>query len=323
MAHGMLIQSSKDGFDTPDVDHIIMMYYLAWAYDRGLKFTTIMTYISGIRTWFRLRGKPDPCTIRDGTEAVHPQFFQAVRGLKRIHKGKPADRFPVTAWIMEQLLRACRSGLVLTRHQAANVEACAMLMWFGLLRVGEATSTDTGRAPERVALRGDIQFHPSEADCKYITFQVKSSKTDQFRDGFNLTIYRSGVPGFCPVESILGLFKRYPQPPHSPLFDFHKSEPREHKRYASRATFVQLLKVCFQATGVDDRGVKSHSFRQGGASAAAMSNPPQVVRMLGRWTSDCWMRYISMPLTHLQVISNGMASVPRVKGNQTDYIMYQ
>ena len=198
-----------------------------------------------------------------------------------------------------------------------------MLMWFGLLRVGEAISTDTGRAPDRATLRGDIQFHPSESDCQYLTFHVKSSKTDQFREGFTLTIYRSGVPGFCPVESILALFSAYPQPPHSPLFDFHNVEPTEPKRHASRTSFIKLLKRSFKAAGVDDRGVKSHSFRQGGASAAAMSNPTYVVRMLGRWSSDCWMRYVSMPLTHLQIISRGMATVPRVPGTQTDFVMYQ
>lgn len=43
----------------------------------------------------------------------------------------------------------------------------------------------------------------------------------------------------------------------------------------------------------DNINLNTHSFRIGGASAAASSGvPDSIIKILGRWSSDCYRRYI-------------------------------
>ena len=318
--HHGLLKRVEGGFELADVTAIVMIYYLAWCYKTKLKFNTITTYVAGVRAWIQAQGKADP-VITD--TKVDPAFYMAMRGLKRIHKGPKADRFPVTTWILSELLRVSKSRLVLTKYQALNLRACCLLMWFGLLRVSEATQATAKRGPLRTAVRGDVHFHPNRMDCQYVTFLVKCSKADQFREGFTLTLYRSGKPEMCAVTALLDLFEADPQPDTSPLFDFHVSGPPEPQRVATRSTFIKLVKKCLEAADIDDRNIKSHSFRQGGASALAATAQGHYVRVMGRWASDCWHAYISVPLSAVKTFAYNMANQPCTPGVQTDYIAFQ
>ena len=70
-----------------------------------------------------------------------------------------------------------------------------------------------------------------------------------------------------------------------PLFQF------EGGKFVTRADVAKMLKRCFQHQ-VD---LNTHSFRIGGASAAAMAGVPYyVIQTLGRWKSETFKRYISL-----------------------------
>lgn len=96
-----------------------------------------------------------------------------------------------------------------------------------------------------------------------------------------------------------------------PLFVFQDG------RYLTRRNFVNALNK-FKPDHVAD--VSSHSFRIGGATAAAAAGYPQwLIQALGRWASDCYKEYIRVSDSMKQRVSRSMAAVIEVDaGNAFD-----
>ena len=56
-----------------------------------------------------------------------------------------------------------------------------------------------------------------------------------------------------------------------------------------------VVKAAMEAAGRDPRRYGAHSLRIGGATAAlAAGVPPQLIRLLGRWSSDVYQIYCRM-----------------------------
>ena len=73
-----------------------------------------------------------------------------------------------------------------------------------------------------------------------------------------------------------------------PLFEFASGAPLTRNTLTSRS----LL----QSQELDEKLYASHSFRFGAATAAGSAGLPSwLIKTLGRWTSDCYERYIRTP----------------------------
>ena len=73
-------------------------------------------------------------------------------------------------------------------------------------------------------------------------------------------------------------------PESLPLFQFESGAPLTH------ATSTQFT------SGLDETLYASHSFRIGAATAAGSAGlPTWLIKTLGRWSSDCYERYIRTP----------------------------
>lgn len=108
--------------------------------------------------------------------------------------------------------------------------------------------------------------------------------------------YSSGKPkvivvnrqaaGFCPVEAM----SQY-------LVDRSKTYlfllARGDGTYIKRQLFAKVLSRCFLFIGLDFRVYKSHSFRIGAATHAALHGKSDAyIRSIGRWNSDAFKQYI-------------------------------
>ena len=60
-------------------------------------------------------------------------------------------------------------------------------------------------------------------------------------------------------------------------------------RFVTRKYVVSFMLVSLRGAC----GLNTHSFRIGGASAAASAGvPDSVIKIMGRWSSDCYRRYL-------------------------------
>ncbi|CAC5405183.1 unnamed protein product [Mytilus coruscus] len=113
---------------------------------------------------------------------------------------------------------------------------------------------------------------------------------DPFRQGVNITIFENNV--FHPVTTLRKYIKFRTDlgaKPQSPLFvnDDYDHTP------LSRDRFISLLRDLLFRLGYKDDKFCGHSFRIGAAtSAAAAGIEDHIIQTLGRWSSDCYMRYI-------------------------------
>jgi hypothetical protein len=79
-------------------------------------------------------------------------------------------------------------------------------------------------------------------------------------------------------------------PESRPLFQFESGTP------LTRATLTSHLRSLLQQQGLDETLYASHSFRIGATTAAGSAGlPTWLIKTLGRWSSDCYERYIRTP----------------------------
>ena len=129
-------------------------------------------------------------------------------------------------------------------------------------------------------LAGHLSFSPSFSKA---TLFLPRSKTDRFGSGVSIPLF-ARPSHLCPV-SALAHFMSIRRPYNGPLFLF------EDGTYLTRQHIVDILRAAFPT----QPDLNTHSFRVGGASAlAAAGVPDYIIQILGRWSSDSFLRYIHL-----------------------------
>jgi len=173
--------------------------------------------------------------------------------------------------------------------------AAMALAFFGFTRLGELIcnsqfSSDAHRTPL------DIIFHPSQSNPSHLLFRVKLSKADPFRMGHTLLIGQTNQ-SICPVNAMKHYLTRRKITPGT---FFILASGRPLTKDALTAETRQLL----SHLGCQASDYAGHSYRIGAATAAASTGLPQwLVKTLGRWSFDCYERYIQCPLAILSGVA--------------------
>jgi len=77
----------------------------------------------------------------------------------------------------------------------------------------------------------------------------------------------------------------------------------------SRSTFVHSLKVILRLIGLKADEFNGHSFRIGAATSAASAHvEDHLIKVLGRWSSDAYVRYIKTAKSVLQNAQRAMTT---------------
>ena len=254
---------------------------------RSVQHSTIRAYLSGIRFFAILHGRPFSII---GME----RLYYVLRGIKRLYTVHRLPRAPITPAHLVQI----HTQLQLpgsTRLDGALYWAACNLAYFGLLRVSEYTcSRINSYNPDIHLLVSDITV-----SCRHITVLIKASKTDPFRQGCHIRIAPS-YTDFCPVLAIQHYLRIRPFRVSAPLFIF------------DNGTFLTRLDVSLllQRSLPNSVNINTHSFRIGGASATASAGvSDSVIKILGRWSSDAYKRYIRVSDSILRAWSVNIANV--------------
>ena len=256
-----------------------------------ISYKSIKVYLYGVQFWSKLQG----CGVL--IKKMH-RLKYVLRGIRRA-QGNSFNRptRPPITWSMLQQVCAfvARSE---SPHDADMLISAALLAFFGLLRVSEYTCPSPSNYDHEVHLSVQdvtVQWHRGLA-----LVNIKSSKTDPFREGVRIRISVLGHY-LCPVHALQRFLIRRGHNP-GPLYVFQNGA------FLTRDRMVDILTRALPNVS----NVNTHSFRRGGASAlAAAGTPDHIIQILGRWKSNAFVRYIEITDHFIVNAHNSMTNRPK------------
>ena len=247
--------------------------FIAYLFDRNYAASTVNTYISALSYSHKLLGFPDPTKV----------FFinQMLKGYGKL--GSRIDgRLPITLPILNRIL-SLGSELSLSDNELCLFRAMCSLAFYAFLRVGEMAVTNNNNP----ILSLDSVAKLVNADNYVVSLRVtfRNYKHSYNNPPFSLTIQRQS--SFCPVQYMVEYLTIRGNAAGS-LFMLHGVP-------VNRAYFCNLLTIAIKHCGLDPARYKGHSFRIGAASHAAERGMSDAqIRVLGRWKSNAFLRYIRL-----------------------------
>ena len=247
----------------------------------GLAASTIRTYLYALR---------HACVIT-GVEAAFlksPRVELVWRAAKKRQAHPVVRRLPITAPMLVEALRELPPG-----YAAAVLWFAFTLAYAVLLRLGEVAPSDDGAVPT-------VEWWVRR-DADHFEYRLPRSKTDPFRQGVIIDVFRVGGP-LCPVSALERMLLMRPaawgpRSAGSPLFDLGPG--RGHLR---KALAVDALKVAMSRAnarlrwGLDMARLGGHCLRRGAACHLhAMGVSDVSIQAAGRWRSWCFRLYVEQP----------------------------
>ena len=246
--------------------------FIAYLYDLKYAASTVNTYVSALSYSHKLSGYPDPSKAS--------VVVQMLKGYGKLH-ARLDSRLPITIPI-------CISCCNLLRYYHCQntrflcFRPCAALQFFGFLRVGEITFSATTPRPIQIHQLKKLVNDAHEV----VGFKIEflNFKHSYNQPPFYLVI--SPQSTFCPVK-ILPQFLSARGDSQGALFIQDDGSP------VSRSCFSAQLSSALKLCGLNPSVYKGHSFRIGAASHAAERGLSDAqIRILGRWKSNAFLKYI-------------------------------
>ena len=253
---------------------------------------SIRTYMAAVRHLYISMG----CSDTFGRHHL-PRLHYVLNGVRRStanSSGPARRRLPITPVVLQILLRVWSQSPRVV--DAKMLWAACCLGFFGFLRAGEFTyNPKPGEQFPPMLTARDVAVDSRSAPS-WMSVCIRRCKTDQFGQGFRLIIGRS-FRQICPVAAMLDYLATRPAV-SGPLFVFHNGTP------LSRESLIREVRNALGAAGVDPSAYSGHSFRIGAATAAASIGIPEAtIKLLGRWESSAYLRYIRTPREQLIPVS--------------------
>lgn len=259
----------------------ILLMYVSYLHNKGLKSSTISVYLAAVRSLHIQEGLSDPLV----------GCLRLKRALKAVinNSSPPSQKLPITCDILERIKSAM---LNVFDHQM--LWAAFTLAYFGLLRAAEFTVTGPS-FDQKVNLQvQDVTLGREEGGLSYISLHVKRSKTDRDNKGTTIHIGCSTgcICAVCAMQSYLN--RRRLAHALEPLFVFRDGS------VLTRKLLVRHLKDFLHICGMVPDSYSGHSFRSGGATDSALSGMADwEIKLAGRWSSDAYQRYVRAPRSTL------------------------
>ena len=182
-------------------------------------------------------------------------------------------------------------------YDALLLDAAFALAFFGLLRVSEFTCPSPVLFDKHCQL-GLEDIHVDSLAGSLWVF-IKVSKTDPFRQGVTIRIYRTGSR-VCPFSAMVAFLHYRRQFGAGPLFILSNGQ------FLTRKHIVLVLTQVFP--NVPSGSVGSHSFRIGGATRlCSLGVPEGTIQILGRWSSSAFKKYLHLTDQYVATLQGRMS----------------
>ena len=269
---------------------------------------SLKVYLYGIRDFCLARGQADP--LRN----YHVE--RCWRGIKRLKKRGKDKRLTLT---VNLLLRATVFAMqqISTREMGPRdrhnlTVICTIMVWgvVGLFRIGELVVS----GPRRYA-RVLRRYHCTRCiddGEEFLRINLDGSKTDPFRGGLDAWL------GSLDDSAISPLFWHSQLEATSVSVGLNRGKAQAMFRWAdgqavAREQFVKKARDLLAAAGIDDgSSFNGISLRRGGAKSLKDAGAGDLAIMrAGRWTSDCFRRYIDTPRNEILLEQRGLLDLVR------------
>jgi len=247
----------------------IVSLYLTYLSTKQNKISTLKRRLVSIGVIHKIKGYY--------LDTKHPSIIENIMGIKRrkgsIQKGKK----PLLINNLKELIK------VIDEQNKKEIKklrdrTIILIGFSGGFRRNEIVSLDFD----------DLDFVPEG-----LKINLRSSKTDQFGEGFTKALPYFDNSKFCPVVS-LKKWIEISKISSGPLFrKFVKGSKLSDKRLTDQ-TVALLIKEYLQLTGIDSRNYSGHSLRSGFATSAAESGAEErsIMAMTGHKSTEMVRRYI-------------------------------
>lgn len=236
--------------------------------------STILSQLSAIAYLHKLHGLPDPT-----------KSFLVSRAIRGVLKLAPSYdvRLPITEHILSRICTAI-PHVAQSQFERLLVHAVFTTAFYGLARIGELLPHS--HHTDNVLQFSDVSFEASGSYLSrmHVTFRHFKHNTASIPHVIPLETLAHAIT--CPVSAMVAFLQLRGSRP-GPLFMQPNGPP------FLRHQFQMLTERCLQFCDLDTSRYKGHSFRIGGASlAAARGMSDAQIRLLGRWKTDAFKRYI-------------------------------
>ncbi|XP_065182365.1 uncharacterized protein LOC135813075 [Sycon ciliatum] len=259
---------------------------------RSVKPGTVANHILAVRNLHLECGMDDPTTGANLLPRV-------LKGIKRLKGTAPSmTHLPLTSDLIQSVVDRLRNDPTSTPDDRVMLQAAILLMFHSFLRCAEFTASDHATFDPRFDAAGDSVKIAYHVDKPALQFVVKRSKTDPFARGMILNM-GPATPQYCPVAAMVEYLSRSKPPLLQPLFRFKSGAPLTRRRFTAK------LRALLQLSGVSNvADYGGHSFRISAATTASTNGVPVwKIRPMGRWQSDCVLRYICTDPSDLLSVS--------------------
>lgn len=251
------------------LDPTLLSLFIIYLSNQGKAPSTIASITSAIGYVHKLGGLPDPTTS---------QFVHKTLAILKKQNPSVDARLPITLPILKALILVCDRYFAAPYHRAL-LKSMMSLAFFGFLRISEIAASPQGHH----LMSDTVRFFPDRVDLI-----LRSYKHSRGRP-FCLRIQKHKDVTICPYL-LLRQYVVLRGPLPGPLYTLNGTSavPRE--------WFNLSLKRCLQACHLNASAYTSHSFRIGAAShAAGQGFTDAQIRLMGRWNSDAFKKYIRTP----------------------------
>ena len=244
---------------------------------RNHSYNTIRTYLAAIRFANINAGFSSEFAKM---EALH----MSLKGVKRL-KGALSrpKRQPVTIDTLKLLTNGLRT-LTMDERDKLMLWAAFTTAFFAFLRSAEFCAPQNNSFdPHSCLLVKDVKVSSHAA-----IVNIKVSKADPFRNGQAVRLSATGS-SVCPLRALRNHLVHCMNP-EIPLFTFIDNS------FLTRQRLTSIVRDLLKHSGAESSQLSSHSFRIGAATTAAAAQVPDwLIKVLGRWSSNCYQQYIRTP----------------------------
>lgn len=268
-------QTTTLGYKSPQFPVSVsdLSLYIAFLFNKKLSPSTISSEISKIGYFHKISGHDDPSAV-----------FSIKKMITGARKLKPSldIRLPITLQILSKLTAALEFTCT-SAYNRSLFKAMYLTAFHGFLRIGEITT----RSPDKkisISL-SQLHFLPADKGPDSVEIQIIDFKHNIKKEPFRIIIGpQQNVT--CAVTALKEYINLRGNSP-GPLFCLPNLTP------IHRDTFNKQLSKDLSFCHLDSSKYKGHSFRIGAASLAAANNVSDArIRLLGRWKSDAFKKYI-------------------------------